>query len=208
MRVLIACEFSGIVRDAFAARGHDAWSCDLLPSERNGKHIQDDVLRHLDGWDLMIAPPPCTDLSVRGAPSFKNKREDGRQDKAIEFFMALVNAPIKRIAIENPICIMSTVYRKPDQIIEPWLFGDSESKRICLWLKQLPTLWHGEIFSIYSSTYAERNPSYKWFNSKKTRSGKSRYSSVHEKHKSAHERSRFFPGIAQAMAEQWGNLLA
>lgn len=118
MRVLIACEFSGIVRDAFVSRGHDAWSCDLLDTESPGPHIMGDVLAVLDrGWDLMIAHPPCTHLCSSGARWFHEKRADGRQQEAIDFFMAMVHAPIPRIAIENPVGIMSSVYRKPDQTI-------------------------------------------------------------------------------------------
>lgn len=139
MKILIACEFSGIVRDAFKARGHDAWSCDLLPVEILGQHIQDDVLNHLnDRWDMMIAHPPCTHLAVSGARWFKDKLEE--QKEAVEFFMELVNAPIAKICIENPISIMSTKYRKPDQIIQPWMFGHGETKATCLWLKNLPKL--------------------------------------------------------------------
>lgn len=141
MKILVACEFSGVVRDAFAARGHDAWSCDLLPTERPGQHIQGDVLDILgDGWDMMIAHPPCTHLAVSGARYFAEKRADGRQQAAVDFFMRLVNAPIERVAVENPVCIMSTLYRKPDQIIQPYQFGHPESKKTCLWLRGLPML--------------------------------------------------------------------
>jgi hypothetical protein len=140
MRVLVACEFSGIVRDAFRSRGHDAWSCDLLSTEREGPHIQGDVLRHLDdGWDLVIAHPPCTDLAVSGARYFEEKRKSGAQQKSIEFFMAFTKLRCKW-AIENPIGIMSRLYRKPDQIIQPWQFGHPESKATCLWLSGLPLL--------------------------------------------------------------------
>ena len=141
MKILIACEFSGIVRDAFAAFGHDAWSCDLLPSERPGNHIQGDVVNVLDfDWDLIIAHPPCTHLAVSGARWFPAKRADGSQQKAIEFFMVIVKTPCKRKCIENPICIMSRLYRKPDQIIQPWQFGHGETKATCLWLEELPPL--------------------------------------------------------------------
>jgi len=140
MKILIACEFSGPVREAFAARGHDAWSCDLLPSEIPGNHIQDDVLDHLSGWDMMIAFPPCTHLAVSGARWFPQKIADGRQQASIDFFMELANADIPKIAIENPIGIMSTKWRKPDQIIQPWQFGHGETKATCLWLKNLPKL--------------------------------------------------------------------
>ena len=138
MRVLVACEFSGIVRDAFAAKGHDAWSCDLLPSERIGNHIQYDAIDtvYSSDWDLLIAHPPCTYLAVSGARWFKDRKRE--QADAITFFMNLVDAEIPKIAIENPIGIMSTEYRKPDQIIHPWQFGHGETKATCLWLKNLP----------------------------------------------------------------------
>ena len=182
MRVLVACEFSGIVRDAFRARGNDAWSCDLLPSEREGPHIQGDVLEHLgDGWDMMIAHPPCTHLAVSGARWFKDKQRE--QDDAIRFFWKLAAAPIARIAIENPIGIMSTKYQKPDQIIQPWQFGHGETKATCLWLKNLPKLVPTKIVEGRKPRvhYASPSPD-RW-----------------------KERSRTLPGIAQAMADQWGN---
>jgi hypothetical protein len=140
MRVLIACEYSGRVREAFRARGHDAWSCDLLPADDNSPyHIQDDVSRHLHkGWELMIAHPPCTHLAVSGARWFKDKQQE--QEEALRFVLFLMNAPIDKIAIENPISIISTRIRKPDQIIQPWQFGHGETKATCLWLKNLPKL--------------------------------------------------------------------
>lgn len=182
MKVLIACEFSGIVRDAFVAQGHNAWSCDLLPTESPGPHIQDDVLSILnDGWDMMIAHPPCTDLTSSGARWFAAKKADGRQGASVDFFMRFVNAPIDRIAVENPVGIMSTVYRKPDQIINPWEYGHGEVKKTCLWLKGLPLLTPTDIVS-------------------------GRVARVHKLPPSADrwkERSRTYPGIARAMAEQW-----
>lgn len=140
MRVLVACEFSGVVRDAFRALGHDAWSCDLLPCERDPAwHIQRDVLPLLaEGWDLMIAHPPCTYLAVSGARWWKGR--EALQLEAIHFVEALYNAPIARVAIENPIGRLSTVFRKPDQIIQPWQFGHGETKATCLWLRNLPPL--------------------------------------------------------------------
>ena len=139
MEILIACEFSGIVRDAFNAKGHNAWSCDLLPCEREGNHVQDDVLDILeDGWDLMIAHPPCTHLAVSGARWFKGKEKE--QAEALEFVRALLDAPIPKIALENPVSVISTKIRKPDQIIQPWQFGHGEVKKTCLWLKNLPLL--------------------------------------------------------------------
>lgn len=182
MKVLIACEFSGIVRDAFASLGHDAWSCDILESERSGQHIQGDVLDHLDhNWDLMVAHPP----SVSGArwfPMYRDEQEQGTR-LAVEFFMALVNAPISRIAVENPVSIMSTRYRKPDQIVQPWQFGHNETKATCWWLKNLPLLEPTNVVSsrLTRVHYASPGPD-RW-----------------------KERSRFLPGMAQAMAEQWGS---
>jgi len=186
VRVLVACEFSGIVRDAFAARGHDAWSCDLLPTETKklSPHFICDVLEIIHHgstkWDLMIAFPPCTHLAVSGARWFKDKLTE--QQQAIAFFMALVEAPIERIAIENPIGIMSTRYRKPDQIIQPWQFGHGETKATCLWLKGLPNLVPTDIVSGRTPRVHHASP------------GPDRWK----------ERSRTLPGIAKAMAEQWG----
>jgi len=180
MRILIACEFSGTVRNAFSELGHDAWSCDLLPTETEGKHIQGDVLGILnDNWDMMIAHPPCTHLAVSGARWFKDKIKE--QAQAIEFFMALINAPIPYIAVENPISIMSTRYRKPDQIIQPWQFGHGETKATCLWLKNLSLLMPTNIVD-------------------------GRQPRVHMLPPSPDRwklRSITYKGIANAMAEQW-----
>jgi len=182
MKVLIACEFSGIVRDAFRDRGIDAWSCDFLDTEISGPHIKGDVLNYLNnGWDMMIAFPPCTHLAVSGARWFKNKKTS--QDDAIRFFMRLIEAPIKKIAIENPIGIMSTRYRKPDQIIQPWQFGHGEVKATCLWLKNLPNLRPTNIVEGRTARVHREPP------------GKNRWKN----------RSRTYQGIADAMAEQWGS---
>lgn len=181
MRVLVACEFSGTVRDAFIKRGHDAWSCDLLPSEKPGPHIQDNVTLHLDkGWDLIVAHPPCTYLASSGARWWREKKE--QQYEAIGFFMdiALCNCP--HIAIENPIGKMSKTFRKPDQIIQPWQFGHGETKSTCLWLKDLPLLKPTNIVSGREERIHRMAPS------------KNRW----------RERSRTYQGIADAMAEQWG----
>lgn len=141
MKILIACEFSGRVRDAFSRLGHDAWSCDLIDTESHGNHIIGDVLDIIDNsWDMLIAHPPCTHLAVSGARYFKDKQADGRQQAAINFFMDLANASIPKICVENPVSIMSSKWRKPDQIIQPWQFGHGESKKTCLWLKGLPRL--------------------------------------------------------------------
>jgi site-specific DNA-cytosine methylase len=181
MKVLVACEFSGTVRDAFKARGHDAWSCDLLPTEKPGNHIQGDVLEVLnEGWDLMIAHPPCTHLAVSGARWFKDKQQE--QGEALEFVQALLNAPIEKIALENPISIISTRIRKPDQIIQPWMFGHGEVKAICLWLKNLPALEAIKIVDGREARIHRMAPSpNRW-----------------------KDRSRFYVGIAEAMSFQWG----
>lgn len=182
MRVLVACEFSGVVRDAFRALGHDAWSCDLLPSESSPQwHIKGDVLDHLgDGWDMMIAHPPCTHLAVSGARWFKNKARE--QADALEFVSKLLLAPIPRIALENPISILSSRIGKPDQIIQPWMFGHGETKATCLWLKDLPKLFATNIVDGREPRVHHASP------------GPDRWK----------ERSRTLPGIARAMAEQWG----
>lgn len=141
MKILVACEYSGLVRDAFTARGHEAWSCDILPTERPGNHFQCDIIEVLYGqWDMLIAFPPCTHLASSGARWFPEKRADGRQRQGVEFFMMVAAAGIPRYAIENPVGIMSTRYRKPDQIIQPWQFGHAETKATCLWLEGLPKL--------------------------------------------------------------------
>lgn len=191
MRVLVACETSGEVRDAFRRRGHDAWSCDILPTEAAGPHLQGDVLEHLDdGWDLMIAHPPCTHLAVSGARYFAEKRADGRQQSAIDLFTSLAFARIPRICIENPVGIMSTRFRKPDQIIQPWMFGHPESKATCLWLKGLPMLRATNILEKPGRGY--------WDN--QTPSGQNRLGPSPDRWKL---RSRTYHGIAEAMADQW-----
>ena len=183
MKVLIACEYSGTVRDAFIARGHDAMSCDLLPTDAPGPHYQGDVRDVLHGcWDLMIAHPPCTHLSVSGARHFDAKKMDGRQQSAISFFMMLAKADIPMIAVENPVCIMSSIWRKPDQVIQPWQFGHGETKATCLWLKGLPPLKHTNVVDGRENRIHKMPPSpERW-----------------------KERSKTYEGIAQAMAEQWG----
>lgn len=192
MRVLVACEFSGIVREAFKARGHDAWSCDLLPTEIPGNHIQGDVLNILeDGWDMMIAHPYCTDTAVSGAWMFKEKMADGMQQKAIEFFIALAKAKIPKKAIEHPVSIMSRIYRKPDQIIQPFMFGHPESKTTCLWLENL--------LPLNTTNWLPLPETGRWNN--QTKSGQNKLAPSINR---AKNRSRSYPGIANAMAEQWG----
>jgi len=183
MKVLVACEFSGTVRDAFARRGHDAWSCDLLPTEKPGQHIVGDVTEILgDGWDLMIAHPPCTHLAVSGARWFRDKRDE--QAAALDFVRALLAAPIERIALENPVSIISSKIRKPDQIINPWQFGHGEVKATCLWLKGLPQLVPTNIVDGRTARIHREPP------------GPDRWKN----------RSRTYQGIADAMAEQWGGV--
>lgn len=183
MKVLVACEYSGTVRDAFIARGHEALSCDLLPSEKPGPHYQGDVFDIIDqGWDLMIAHPPCTHLAVSGARWWKDKQDE--QAEALLFVWRLLEAPVERIALENPISRISTAIRKPDQIIQPWQFGHGETKATCLWLKNLRPLKSTNIVSGREARIHKMSP------------GPDRWK----------DRSRTYTGIAAAMAEQWGNI--
>ena len=215
MRVLIACEFSGVVRDAFIKRGHDAVSCDLLPTEKPGPHIQGDVLSVLnDGWDLMIAHPPCTHLASSGARHFAAKKADGRQQQGIDFFMLFAKSCIAKVCIENPVGIMSSLYRKPDQIIQPWQFGHPESKATCLWLKNLPALRPTNVLEpIYKKNedgtdykdgggkrynQAHNTPLVRWEN--QTPSGQNKLAPSADRWKL---RSITYQGIADAMAGQW-----
>lgn len=181
LKVLVACEFSGTVRDAFIARGHDAMSCDLLPTDRPGPHYQGDVRDILDaGWDLMVAHPPCTHLAVSGARWFKDKQAE--QAEALEFVRLLMRAPIPRIAIENPVSVISSKIRKPDQVVQPWQFGHGETKATCLWLTNLPKLQPTEIVAGREARVHKMPPSPdRW-----------------------KERSKTYPGLDAAMAAQWG----
>jgi hypothetical protein len=193
MRVLVACEYSGAVRDAFRAQGHEAMSCDLLPTDVPGPHHQGSVLDVLgDGWDMMIAFPPCTHLASSGARWFDAKRADGRQQQGIDFFMALANADIPKIAIENPVGIMSTQWRKPDQIIQPYHHGHEATKTTCLWLKGLPLLKPTNTVG-----KGERHV---------TKSGRSlpKWYNLPPSEDRWKIRSTTFKGIADAMAKQWG----
>lgn len=240
MRVLVACEFSGVVRRAFRDRGHDAWSCDLLPAEDNSEfHIQDDAIETAYGlqWDLMIAHPPCTHLAVSGARYFAQKRADGRQQAALDFVRQLLDAPVEKIALENPVSIISTHIRKPNQVIQPYQFGHPESKATCLWLKNLPPLVPTKVLEPewaknpdgtdfrdckgkrYSPTHyfagrmqrdngqlmliedARSQQKARWAN--QTPSGQNKLGPSPDR---AKIRSRTYQGIAEAMAEQWGNL--
>ena len=201
MRVLIACEESQVVCKAFRVKGHEAYSCDIIECSGDHPewHIQDDVLNHLnDGWEMMIAFPPCTHLAVSGAKHFKQKREDGRQQKGIDFFMEFANSDIDKVCIENPVGIMSNQYRKPDQIIQPYFFGDEFQKTTCLWLFNLPYLKHYSKDDLYN---------------KKTHVGKGEFITTpsgkklpkwYSDNKNQKNRSKTFLGIAKAMADQWG----
>lgn len=185
MKVLVACEYSGAVRDSFITRGHDAMSCDLYPTDVIGPHYQGSLFDVIDyPWDLLIAHPPCTHLSVSGAAHFEEKRMDGRQQAGVAFFMQIVrrSAHIQKVAIENPVCVMSSLWRPPDQIIQPWMFGHGETKATCLWLKGLLPLQPTNIVEGREQRIHGLPPSPdRW-----------------------KERSKTFPGIAEAMAAQWG----
>jgi hypothetical protein len=211
MKVLVACEFSGVVRDAFKAKGHDAWSCDLLPTERPGNHIQGDVLTALNGgWDMMIAHPPCTYLSNAGIRWFNIDKYGQKavdryalQKEALDFFRQLMRAPIEKICIENPVGKVSSAIRKPTQNVQPYYFGDPHIKRTCLWLKNLPPL-------VYDKTITPpeplgitiRKPS-KYYKGGEI---KKHYFTQLAPTRGGHERSVTFQGIANAMADQWGSL--
>jgi site-specific DNA-cytosine methylase len=187
VNVLVACEYSGRVREAFRALGHDAYSCDLLVSEDNSPHhLQCDVIEALPmiKWDLMIAHPPCTHTAVSGARHFAAKRADGRQQNAVEFVRKLLDAQIPKIALEQPVSIISSVMRKPDQVIQPWQFGHGETKATCLWLKGLPLLRPTDVVEGRQARVHRMPP------------GPDRWK----------ERSRTYQGVAKAMAAQWGNV--
>jgi site-specific DNA-cytosine methylase len=188
LRVLVACEYSATVRDAFRKRGFDAWSCDLLPTEGDPRwHIQGDAigLAYEQPWDLLIAHPPCTDLAVSGARHFAAKIADGRQARALQFVQSLLDAPVKHIALENPVSVISSKIRKPDQTIQPWQFGHGETKATCLWISNLPRLKPSNIVEGREARVHRMPP------------GPNRWK----------ERSRTFQGIADAMAKQWGDFI-
>lgn len=193
MRVLVACEFSGTVRDAFIAKGCDAMSCDLLPTEKSGPHYQGDVRDILgDGWDLMVAHPPCTHLAVSGAKWFSKKQR--QQAEALDFVRLLMDCPVPRWCIENPVSVISTKIRKPDQIIHPWQFGHEASKTTCLWLKGIPKLMPTKMVGKGEFvTYASGNRMAKWYADAAKLPPCQR----------AKVRSQTFNGIANAMADQW-----
>jgi hypothetical protein len=195
MHILIACEYSGTVRDAFIAKGHDAMSCDLLPTDVPGPHYQGDVFDIINnGWDMMIAHPPCTYLSVSGMHwTARGLRDPQLTEDALDFVMRLMAASIPSIAVENPISVISSRIRKPDQIINPWQFGHDASKRTCLWLKNLPLLTPTDIVEPRIVNGKKR-----WAN--QTDSGQNRLPPSEDRWKI---RSETYTGIAQAMADQW-----
>ena len=213
MDILLACEESQAVCIEFRKRGHEAYSCDIQECSggHHEWHLQMDIFEaiKLKQWDMMIGFPPCTHLAVSGAAHFAKKRADGRQQQGIDFFLKLVNSDIPKIAIENPIGIMSKIYRKPDQIIHPYYFGDEAQKSTCLWLKNLPPLYHNNAPNLFDSeiTHVGKGDFYEWVDGKtgkvkrqpKWYAEEFMYGEDHGK-----ERSKTFPGIARAMAEQWG----
>lgn len=232
MKVLIACEYSGIVRDAFIAKGHDAISCDLLPTERPGPHYQGDVFDIInDGWDMMIGFPPCTHLANAGGTHFEEKRKNGLQKEAILFFNRLLSAKINKIALENPVGILSSdwyIYthfsdllpelqktgmpRKPDQVIQPFYFGDPIRKYTCLWTKNLPKLiWSKSNNLFENATFVEPyQPTKSYIRAGSYRTGTIRklyWQDLLPKKDRAKIKAKTFPGIANAMAEQWGNYI-
>lgn len=204
MKVLVACEFSGIVRDAFAARGHDAWSCDLLPTERPGNHIQGDVLEILnDGWDIMIAHPPCTYISYAATAYWNRPGRARKRLEALTFFLDLWEAPIEKICIENPLGCADAAIEKHHQRVDPYFFGEAQRKRTCFWLKNLPLLTYrhkDDLFGLQTSCAAPE-PTYV-----DKKSGKKRYftDAVSGSTNGGHKRSPSFQSIAKAMSEQWG----
>ena len=192
-KVLVACEYSGVVRDAFISLGHDAMSCDLLPTDSLGPHYQGDIRDVLDyPWDLMIAHPPCTDLAVSGAAWFAKKKMMGKQQSAASFFMMIAKSDIPKIAIENPVCVISSIWRKPDQVIQPWMFGHMEQKATCLWLKGLPVL--------------KPTKDVKQQMMQLPRNERERLHFLPPSDDRWKIRSQTYQGIAEAMANQWGEL--
>lgn len=198
MRVLVACEYSGLVREAFNAKGHDAWSCDLLPTDiPSEKHIQGDCIPVLtQGWDLIIAHPPCTYLSYAATQYWNRPGRAELRKQALDFFLRCYNAPCGRVAVENPVGYQNTVFRKPDQIFHPYHFGDAFKKRTCLWLRGLPKL-------IYLPD-AKEPPPIAFYKTGKSKGKPIHWCEYAKGFDGGHERSKTFPGVAKAMAEQWG----
>lgn len=213
-KILIGCEESQAVTIEFRKLGFEAYSCDILDQSGGYPewHIKDSIFNVInDNWDLLIAFPPCTDLAVSGARHFERKRLNGSQDKSINFFMDIINAPIDKIAVENPVGIMSKIYKKPDQIIQPYYFGDPFQKTTCLWLKNLPLLYHNKDVNLFDKviTHTDKGEFFEWID-KKTNKKKRQpmwfYNALNNKN-TGHIRSKTFNGIAKAMANQWGNFL-
>jgi hypothetical protein len=218
MRILVACEESQALTVRFRAKGIEAWSCDIQDCSGGHPewHIKDDVLKIInDKWDAMIAFPPCTHLAVSGAAWFEQKRKDGRQQEGIDFFMSIINAPIEHIAVENPIGIMSKIFRKPDQIIQPYYFGDKHQKTTCLWLKNLPPLYHNSSPNLFDDvvTHTDKGEFFEWIDRKtgKTKKQPKWYAEAfmmyNKDGKRSKLRSKTFPGIADAMVNQWSYYL-
>lgn len=219
IKVLVGCEESQEVTKAFRALGIEAYSCDILPCSGGHPewHFQKDIFEVMNmGWDIGIFFPPCTHLTVSGAKHFKEKIADGRQQQGIDFFMAMINAPIDKVAVENPVGVMSSKYRKPDQIIQPYYFGDAFTKTTCLWLKNLPPLLHSKEVDLFNQqvTHVDTSSEYKEWICKKTGRVKRQQMWYYEaltKAKTKEERStirsKTFPGIAKAMAEQWSKFV-
>lgn len=204
MKILLGCEESQAVCIEFRKLGHEAFSCDTMECSGGHPewHIQGDVLEQLDkGWDMGIFFPPCTHLTVSGAQWFPEKIKDGRQQQGIDFFMKMIDAPINKIAVENPIGIMSTIFKEPNQIIQPYYFGDEAQKTTCLWLKNLPLLYHNDKPNLFDSvvTHVDRGEILQLGGK-----GKKRMSKWYAQTRNAKQRSKTFPGIAKAMATQWG----
>jgi hypothetical protein len=213
-RILIACEESDEVRGRFESLGFDAWSCDLQENRNpNAKHYQGNVFDIInDGWDAMIAFPPCTHLAVSGARHFEQKRKDGRQKEGIDFFMEMINAPIKHIAVENPMGIMSTIYKKPSQIIQPYFFGDEAQKTTCLWLKNLPLLYHNRTPNLFDTdiTHVGKGDMIEFISKKGVKKSQPKWYADAFKlnaDERSKVRSKTFPGIANAMATQWAEYI-
>ena len=218
MRVLVGCEESQAVTKELRKLGHEAFSCDILPCSGGHPewHYQKDIFEVIDlGWDMMIAFPPCTHLALSGSMHFEKKRADGRQQEGIDFFLRIANAPINKIARENPMGIMGKIYRPFDQIIQPFYFGDGFQKTTCLWLKNLPKLYHNDSVNLFDDkiTHVEPEERFYWKDRKtgKIKSQPMWYYKALTQAKTKEERStirsKTFPGIAKAMAEQWGGLI-
>lgn len=214
INILVACEESDEVRGRFEKLGFNAWSCDLQPNRNpKAKHYQGDIFEILDiGWDVLIAFPPCTHLAVSGARHFEKKRQDGRQQQGIDFFMRMINAPIKYKAIENPVGIMNTTYKPPTQIIQPYYFGDEAQKTTCLWLENLPLLYHNAKANLFDQTitHVSKGEKMEFISKKGVKKSQPKWYADALKlppEERSKVRSKTFPGIAEAISNQWGKFL-